>query len=95
VQRCAIEGLRRRADVRSVRKCEAEGAGGFAGDRLADEFDVAVELPFDVAAGSLNTLNIEDRSAGCFFFARFSRTASRRWSLIYCQSPFSRHLAKQ
>ena len=42
----------------------------------------------------LNTLRVEDRSAGGFFFARFARTASRRRSLICTQSPFSRHLAK-
>ena len=41
-----------------------------------------------------NTLRVEDRSAGDFFFPLFSRTASRRWSLISCQSPLSRHLAK-
>ena len=41
-----------------------------------------------------NTLRVEDRSAGSFFFALFSRTAARRCSLISCQSPLSRHLAK-
>ena len=34
--------------------------------------------PHSGVVSHFNTLRVEDRSAGVFFFARFSRTASRR-----------------
>ena len=42
----------------------------------------------------LKTLRIEDRSAGEFFFALFSRTAARNSSLSRTHSPLSRQQAK-